>query len=237
MRLQKYLARSGIASRRASEKLIEEGRVSVNGQVVSVLGSSVDETCDKVCVDGKEVSLINETETYMLNKPVGYVTTMSDPQRRPTVKDFVDKANLPGGFPVGRLDIDTSGLLLLTNDGNLAHLLSHPSHGIEKTYIAKLDKPFLEKHLKNLEAGIDIGDFITSRAEASYEFDNLHIRLTIHEGKNRQVRRMFKALGYKVVELRRVSYGSLELGDLGRGEIRRLTSKEIDNLTKEVLKV
>ncbi len=230
MRLQKYLARCGVASRRHAEKMIIDGRVSVNGETITTQGVSVDASCDLVCVDSRPVALIDNKVTYMLNKPVGYVTTMQDPQNRPTVAEFIERAGIEGGFPVGRLDIETSGLLLLTNDGDLAQALSHPSSKVDKTYIAVTNKPVSKKHLEQLRHGVDIGDFVTSEALAEIDGDKARIKLTIHEGKNRQVRRMFKSLGYRVVELTRVSYGTLSLGDLKIGQSRKLRDDEIFEL-------
>lgn len=233
MRLQKYLSRCGVASRRHAEKMIEQRRVTVNGQVIDSQGISVDENSDEVFVDGVRATIIDEKETYMLNKPLGYVTTMDDPQGRPTVAHFVREVSLVGGFPIGRLDVETTGLLLLTNDGDLAQKLSHPSKGVEKTYIAKIDKALTQKDLKILKSGVDIGDYVTREAKVELEGDDRHVKITIHEGKNRQIRRMFKALGYRVLELERIKYGLLSLGNLKCGEARKLNKDEIFELCEQ----
>lgn len=236
MRLQKYLARSGVASRRASEDLIRDGRVTVNGNVAEV-GNSVDEEHDEVCVDGSPVSLIEEKVVLALYKPTGYVTTMNDPQGRPTVKDLIDCEKYQGIFPVGRLDFDTSGLLLLTNDGELGAKLMHPSFEVDKTYVAKVKGQVKSATLDKLRAGVDLGDFTTAPAKVklvSAEPKRSTVEVTIHEGKNRQVRRMFKALGHEVLELQRVRYGNITLDGMREGEIRELKEAEIKALQSRI---
>lgn len=233
MRLQKYLARSGVASRRACEKLITEGRVFVNGDVVVELGTKVQEDVDEVFVDGQEVFLIENRVVLALNKPCGVVTTMKDPQGRKTVSDMIDTESYPGIFPVGRLDINTSGLLLLTNDGELANKLMHPSSKVKKTYVALVKGNVSEDGLRRLEEGIDLGDFITSPAEVHFleKVENkTQLEITIHEGKNRQVRRMCRAIGHEVCELKRVKYANITLEGINEGNFKKISSDELSLL-------
>ena len=233
MRLQKYLALSGIASRRASEKLIAEGHVTVNGQVVTEMGVQVDETADRVAVDGVPATLETEKHYLAYHKPIGEVTTVSDPEGRATVMDrFQDyPVRL---YPVGRLDYDSEGLLLLTNDGDLMNSLLHPSHEVEKTYLVKASNRVSEEALRRLRAGVTLDDGrMTSPAEVRlvrYETFASVVMVTIHEGRNRQVRRMFSAVGHEVVSLKRVGFAGIKLGDLPRGQWRRLTDREVARL-------
>ena len=229
MRLQKYLARSGVASRRNSEKLITEGKVSVNEQVVTKLGSTVDEELDVVKVDGRVVSIIKDTVVLALNKPCGVVTTMNDPQGRITVEDLVDTKKYPGIFPVGRLDFNTSGLLLLTNDGELGAKLMHPSSLVKKTYVAEVKGKVSKTELEHLRAGVNLGDFTTSPAEVE-AINETTLEVTIHEGKNRQVRRMCKTVGHEVITLKRVKYANITLDELNEGEVREITNEELHTL-------
>lgn len=232
MRLQKYLAMSGVASRRASEKLIAEGHVAVNGTVITEMGVQVDETRDRVTVDGELIHLEEEKHYIAYNKPIGEVTTNSDPEGRPTVMDkFRDyPVRL---YPVGRLDYDSEGLLLLTNDGELMNNLLHPSREVNKTYLAKVSNHVDDDVLRRLRAGVSIDGRLTSPANARLvrhdAFDSI-VMVTIHEGRYRQVRRMFEAVGHQVVQLKRVGFASVQLGDLPRGQWRRLTDAEIKRL-------
>ncbi len=233
MRLQKYMASSGVASRRASEKLIAEGRVAVNGQVVTEMGTQVDETRDRVTVDGKPIRPETDKHYLAYYKPLGEVTTVSDPEGRDTVMDkFRDyPVRL---FPVGRLDFDSEGLLLLTNDGDLMQRLLHPSHEVPKIYLCKVSNQVTEEELRRLRAGVTLDDGrLTSPAEVRLirreAFDSV-VLVTIHEGRNRQVRRMFERIGHEVVALRRVGFGPIALGDLPRGQWRKLTDAEIRRL-------
>ena len=232
MRLQKYLALSGVASRRASEKLIAEGHVAVNGQVITEMGVQVDETRDRVTVDGTLIHLEEEKHYIAYNKPMGEVTTVSDPEGRATVMDkFRDyPVRL---FPVGRLDYDSEGLLLLTNDGELMNDLLHPSREVNKTYLAKVSNHVDDDVLRRLRAGVSIDGRLTSPANARLvrheAFDSL-VMVTIHEGRYRQVRRMFEAVGHQVVQLKRVGFASVQLGDLPRGQWRHLTAEEVKRL-------
>lgn len=232
IRLQKYMAASGVASRRASEKLIEEGRVKVNGQVVTQLGTSVDPEVDQVQVDGKSITAVTEMIYILLNKPPGYVTTAKDQFNRPTVLDLLK--DMPARvYPVGRLDYQTSGLLILTNDGDLTLKLTHPKHEVFKTYVAIVEGLVQPNALEQLTQGVDIGDFVTSPAEVSLikhgENESI-VQIAIREGKYRQVRRMFEAVGHPVTALQRVSLGQLNLSGLSEGKWRHLTASEIDYL-------
>ena len=233
MRLQKYLALSGVASRRASEKLIADGHVAVNGFTVTEMGVQVDETSDIVTVDGAPVTIESEKHYLAYYKPIGEVTTVSDPEGRATVMDrFRDyPVRL---YPVGRLDYDSEGLLLLTNDGDLMNSLLHPSHEVEKAYLVKVSNHVTEETLRRLRAGVTLDDGrMTSPAEARlvrYETFASVVMVTIHEGRNRQVRRMFSAVGHEVVSLKRVGFAGIKLGDLPRGQWRRLTDREVARL-------
>jgi len=226
IRINKYLADSGVGSRRKCDELIIAGKVIINGAKAE-LGSQVTEG-DKVELDGKPVSGQKANVYYMLNKPVGYVTTVSDDRGRRTVMELLPKG-ASRVFPVGRLDYDTSGLLLLTNDGDLAYKLTHPSKETSKTYVATVLGNVTDATLNKLRNGVDIDGFKTSKAGAKLikAGDQSVVELIIHEGKNRQVRRMFDAVGHKVVELKRVAIGSLVMGSLKIGKIRELTKDEI----------
>lgn len=233
MRLQKYLSRCGVASRRSAEKMIADGRVSVNGQVVTKLGTSVDETEDEVCVDSKKVEIIKDKALLILNKPCGYVTTMSDPQRRHIVSELVDTEKFKGIFPVGRLDINTSGLLLMTNDGDLCSKLMHPSSLINKTYIAEVIGKVSAKQIERLRNGVNIGWFTTAPAKVrilSETENTTTLEIVIHEGKNRQVRRMCSAVGHHVVNLKRIRYANLNLNGIEEGHYREATDVELCEL-------
>lgn len=229
-RLQKVMAAAGIASRRASEELIAEGRVSVNGEI-AVLGRKVDVTVDVVEVDGERVHLDPDRVYVLLNKPTGFVTTVDDPEGRPTVMELV---NLPQRLhPVGRLDRETEGLLLLTNDGELTNLLLHPSRGVERVYLALVPGPVRRNVLADLRAGIELEDGIArpvrvrvveeQRAKALVE-------VVMTEGRKREVRRMLAAVGLPVERLVRVAFGGVELGDLRQGKWRFLNQREVARL-------
>lgn len=232
MRLQKYLAMSGVASRRTSEKLIAEGHVAVNGHVTTEMGVQVDENTDRVTVNGVQVHLEEEKHYLAYYKPIGEVTTSSDPEGRPTVMDkFRDyPVRL---YPVGRLDFDSEGLLLLTNDGDLMNRLLHPSREVDKTYLAKVSNRVEEEAIRRLRAGVQLDGRLTSPAKVRlvrYESFATVLLVTIHEGRYRQVRRMFEAVGHQVVQLKRVGFASVQLGDLPRGQWRQLTPQEIRKL-------
>lgn len=261
MRLQKFLARAGVASRRGSENLMTAGRVSVNGQVVTELGSKVDPLVDTVAVDGMPVSLTDGSVTLMLHKPLDVLTTMSDPQGRPTVATLVPAAEHPGLFPIGRLDKDTTGLLLFSTDGELGNGLLRPKGHVTKSYLALLEGKPSRGQLEQLRVGIELDDGMTlpaqvellngkdktaalevleapsavpSEASARYAaicrgraFERTVVRIGIHEGRKRQVRRMFHAIGHPVLALHRERFGPLELGGVPRGSWRLLTDAEV----------
>ena len=234
VRLQKVLAAAGVASRRISEQLIVEGRVQVNGEVVTELGSRVDPATDLVAVDGVAVQLDPAKRYYMLNKPRGVVSSMRDEQGRPDLTRFTDELE-DRVFNVGRLDAETSGLLLLTNDGDLAHVLAHPSFGVEKTYIAKVRGRITPQTLQKLKQGIELDDGLIRADRAKIlqqQGDDRHsiVELTLHSGRNRIVRRMLDAVGHPVVDLVRRSFGPLHLGTLRSGAMRELTKVELGRL-------
>ncbi|HKK01953.1 MAG TPA: pseudouridine synthase [Desulfuromonadales bacterium] len=232
-RLQKLIASAGLASRREAERWIEAGRVTVNGRVAS-LGESADPHRDRVEVDGRQLAAAEPRFTVLLNKPVGYVTTCSDPQGRPVVTELIK--GIPARlFPVGRLDLTTEGVLLLTNDGALAQHLAHPRHAVEKTYLVRvrggLDRPAQE----HLERGVLLDDGPTAPASVTNvrrSGNHTWFHLTIHEGRNRQVRRMCEAVGCPVSRLKRIRVAFLELGDLQPGHFRVLKGAEIARLKR-----
>ncbi|MDX1510238.1 MAG: pseudouridine synthase [Nitriliruptorales bacterium] len=233
-RLQKVLAAAGIASRRASEDLIRQGRVTVNGEVAH-LGQKVDPKNDRVEVDGERVN-VDETRHYvMLNKPTGVVSTVEDPDGRPTVMDLV---NVPVRlFPVGRLDQDSEGLLLLTNDGELAHALMHPSYEVERTYVALVDGPVPNAAIDRLRAGVELDDGPARPRRVrrlGEEGDRALLEIVVAEGRNREVRRLVGAVGLRLRRLARVAYGGVELGELRQGKWRPLTTREIATLHRAV---
>jgi 23S rRNA pseudouridine2605 synthase len=227
-RLQKVLAARGWGSRRVCELLISAGRVTVNGEV-AVLGRRVDADRDVVEVDGVPVGIRPGLVYYLLNKPVGVVTTASDPQGRPTVVDLVPHE--PRVFPVGRLDVATEGLLLLTNDGALAQLLAHPRHGVEKEYLVEVAGRVDAGELRRLRDGILLDDGVTAPAKVSQPSPGV-LRITIHEGRNRQVRRMCDAVGHPVTRLVRVRIGPLRDADLPPGHWRELDTAEVRRLVE-----
>ena len=229
-RLQKVLARVGIGSRRVCEDLIGEGRVRVDGEM-AVLGRRVDPETALIEVDGAPVGVRPDLVHYVLNKPAGVVTTADDPQGRPTVVGLVP--NEPRVFPVGRLDVDTEGLLLLTNDGELAHRLTHPSYGVEKEYVAEVEGLPTRAVLRRLREGVELDDGLTAPARATL-VDPSVVRLTIHEGRNRQVRRMCEAVGHSVVRLIRTRIGPLADRSLAPGAWRELTGDEVRSLQRAV---
>lgn len=229
VRLQKVLAGAGVASRRVCEEMIVAGRIAVNGTVVTELGSRIDPESDQVEVDGVAVQLDSTKVYFMLNKPRGVVSSMKDGQGRPDLTQFTDDLE-ERVYNVGRLDADTSGLLLLTNDGDLAHVLAHPSFGVEKTYIAKVRGQITPQAIQRLKNGVDLEDGTISADKARSlpgGDDNASmVELTLHSGKNRIVRRMLDAVGHPVVELVRRQFGPLNLGTLRSGALRELTREE-----------
>ena len=229
MRLQRFLARAGVASRRGSENLMTAGRVRVNGQVVTELGSKVDPARDHVEVDGIPVVLGDAHTTLMLNTPAGYVTTMDDPHGRPCVASLVPVADHPGLFPIGRLDMDTTGLLLFTTDGDLAHALLHPSHHVDKHYVATVASEPDEAALEALRAGVELEDGPTQPAQVELlgkGRGGARVGISIHEGRKRQVRRMLEAVGHPVAALHRDAFGPIALGSLEEGRWRMLSEEE-----------
>ena len=235
VRLQKFLARAGVASRRASEKLIEAGRISVNGQVVTELGTKVDPEADEVRLDGAPVRKAAEAVTLMLNKPAGYLTSMKDPQGRPCVAQLVPLDEFPALYPLGRLDYDTTGLLLFSTDGELGNAVLHPSHHVDKTYRALVKGKPSEAALDRLRSGVVLDDGPTQPAEvrlAGRKGKNAYVEIIIHEGRKRQVKRMCEAIGHPVLQLHRASFGPLELGDLPEGKYRVLSKQEVAALER-----
>lgn len=228
-RLQKILSRAGVTSRRAAEIMITAGRVSVNGLIVTELGTKADAESDVIKVDGKPVTIAPQRIYLLLNKPAGYVTTLADPGGRPVITELVKdlKARL---FPVGRLDFNTEGLLLLTNDGEWANRLAHPSHEVEKEYLVKIRGTLDADKIAQLSNGVKLDDGWTAPARVEIVRileKNVWFTLTIHEGRYRQVRRMCEALDLPLVKLKRVRYGAVLLGDLKTGEYRHLDPAEV----------
>jgi len=231
-RLQKILSQAGIASRREAETFITAGRVAVNGQVVTELGTKADATKDQITVDGKEVRPVAASLYLLLYKPIGYLTTLKDPEGRPIVTDLLKDVK-ERVYPVGRLDYNTEGLLLLTNDGAWANRLAHPRHEVEKEYLVRVRGKVTPDQIKRMAAGVELEDGRTAPAKvylASESENNSWLTVTIHEGRYRQVRRMCEAVSLAVVRLKRVRYGFLELGDLKPGEYRQLTLAEVERL-------
>lgn len=232
MRLNKYIAHAGIASRRKADVLIQEGRVKVNGKVVIEMGFEINEKKDKVQVDESSIRKENRKVYILLNKPTGYISSVKDQFERKTVLDLVKKIK-ERVYPVGRLDYDSRGLLLLTNDGDLTYSLTHPKHEVKKTYIVLTRNRPKEIELDRLRRGLTIDDYKTSKAELRYlksDERGTWTEIKIHEGKNRQIRKMFEAIGYKVIDLQRISIGNIKLKDLQEGKFRYLNEKEISYL-------
>ena len=228
-RLQKFLSRAGVASRRAAEEMMLAGRVSVNGEVVTGLGTKIVAGADEIRVDGRVVQPPQELVYLMLNKPAGVMTTLDDPQGRPTVAGFVPEG-APRLFPVGRLDYATTGLLLLTNDGELAHALMHPRHHVSKLYRVEVDGVPNQADLRQLRDGVELDDGLTAPAEVRLLEKRPRravVEITLREGRKRQVRRMFSAVGHPVRSLMRIAYGPLPLGTLAEGSVRELGGEEV----------
>lgn len=228
IRLNKYIALAGVCSRRNADTIILEGRVKVNGQTITELGTKV--TCkDKVEVDSKEIRLETNKIYVMLNKPKGYVTTSKEQFNRPSVLDLINVSERI--FPIGRLDMDSEGLLLLTNDGDFTNEIIHPTKHVSKTYEVELKSDIYEEKIKLLKRGVDIGGYTTKPAEIGV-ISERKILITIYEGKNRQIRRMCEAIDNKVVSLKRISIGKLDLGNLKTGEYRLLNKDELNKIFK-----
>ncbi len=231
MRLNKYLARAGVASRRKADELIANGNVKINGETVREMGIDVGET-DRVEVNGRPVRAAKKFVTVMLHKPKGFITSMADEKGRPTVADLLTDIE-ERLFPVGRLDFNTSGLLLMTNDGELSQRLMHPQHRVYKTYRARISGVLSGEKVSRLARGVDIGGFLTAPARVSISKQGERsalVEIQIFEGRNRQVRKMFAAVGTRVVELERVAIGDLRLGHLKEGHYRKLTPREVEAL-------
>ena len=231
MRINKFMAECGVASRRACDEMILEGRVKVNGKKIDTPGLEINEFNDAVTLDGRRIMLVSKKYYIMLHKPKGYVTTVKDDKGRKTVMELIKiRSRL---YPVGRLDYDTEGLLLLTNDGQLAYALTHPSHEVPKTYIAKIKGKISDTEVRQLRKGVEIDGKMTFPAvvkiiETDDEFSRVEV--TIKEGRNHQIKKMFEVVEKEVVFLKRTAIGPLKLGGLGRGEYKNLTSKEIEIL-------
>lgn len=236
VRLQKYMAECGVASRRKCEEIILSGEVYVNGESVQELGTKIDPEKDEVIYKGKKLSLPNNKVYILLNKPIGYVTTASDQFHRDTVLDLVKVKERV--VPVGRLDMYTSGALILTNDGEFVNIITHPSHEIEKTYTVTIIGIVTKEEVQKLEEGVVIdGEYTTKPAKVKIlrtdtETNRSRLEIKIHEGKNRQVRKMCEAINKKVVALHRTKIGNIQVKDLKIGTWRYLTNKEIENLLK-----
>lgn len=233
VRLQKYLADAGVASRRKCEELIAQGKVEIDGQVVTTQGTKVTGE-ERIKVDGREIRQEQRKVYILLNKPVGYISTAKDQFSRKTVLDLVDTVK-ERVYPVGRLDYDTSGLLLLTNDGALANKLTHPKHEIPKVYRTMIEGVLSEEDINSLQEGVTIEEYKTAPAKVQVieagKKESI-VEITIHEGRNRQVRKMFETLGYAVLRLKRVAIGPLAIEGIDEGKWRYLRKKEIDNLKK-----
>jgi 23S rRNA pseudouridine2605 synthase len=232
-RLQKIIARAGICSRRAAEQLIAEGRVAVNGQIVVELGYKADSAQTVITVDGRPLRREEEKVYLLLHKPRGYVTTLSDPQGRPIVSKLLPPEIKERLFPVGRLDLDSEGALMMTNDGELANKILHPKFEVKKTYEATVRERPQKADLRRLEQGILIDGQMTWPAQTRVLHQEQHsavIEIVIHEGKKRQVRKMFQAIGCPVLRLKRTAYGGLKLGSLRPGQCRFLGKADIANI-------
>ena len=228
-RLQKVLAKAGIASRRGAEELIRQGKVRVDGRVVREMGTKVDPDAQEIECDGVVLASQEKKVYILLHKPSGYLSTVNDPQGRPIVTDLLKNIQ-ERVYPVGRLDLDTEGALLLTNDGELAQKILHPSHEVNKTYVAKVKGVPGKKKLDALSKGIELEGRKTWPASIKVlqsKSQSATIKITIHEGRKRQGRKMFEAIGHPVLALKRIAYGQLELGELGPGKYRFLTPGDI----------
>jgi 23S rRNA pseudouridine2605 synthase len=236
MRLNKFLSQAGIASRRHADILIAEGHVAINGQIVTELGTQVNEAADKVTVDGKDVRLVEDYTYILLHKPAGYLVTRKDEFGRPTVLALIGKyRNIVK--PVGRLDFNSSGLLFLTNNGELAFRLTHPRFLIDKAYLTKCEGLLTDANVSKLESGVTLDDGITAPAKVQLISRSEHFssfKITIHEGRKRQIRLMCQAIRHPVISLKRLAFGNLTLGDLKSGRYRTLTESELSELKRLV---
>jgi pseudouridine synthase len=235
-RINRILSLAGKASRRKADELIKSGRIMLNGRIVTELGTKATWGKDSIRLDGEEIPKPSDRTYLILNKPFGYICSLNDPQKRPVVTDLIrdEKHRV---YPVGRLDFDSLGLLILTNDGDLAHRLTHPRYHIPRTYKVTVDGTLTEETLRSLRKGLRLEDGFSGRSKASLVKQSggkSVIRLTISQGRNRLVRRMMEAVGYKAVHLIRTGFGDLELGNLKIGRYRYLTTQEVLSLKKSV---
>ncbi len=236
IRINKYLSAAGVSSRREADRLIEQGRVKVNGKIVQTLGSKIDENKDRIEVDGKTVEGTQGKIYMLLNKPPEFLVTLKDPFQRPTIMDFLPKLKTRI-FPVGRLDFDSEGLLLMTNDGELANRLTHPRYEIKKNYLVKIQGHPEKVQISRLERGIPLDGKKTAPAKISPVSSSPKrslFKVELHEGRKREIRRMFEAIGYHVLLLRRIKFAGLTLDGLNPGDWRYLTKTEVQNLYKKV---
>lgn len=230
-RLQKILAGSGLCSRRQAEEFIKQGKVAVDGEVVREMGVKVDPEHQEITFEGKPLFQVEKKVYFLLNKPKGYVTTLRDPQNRPIVTSLLPRS-AERVFPVGRLDLDTEGALLLTNDGDFAQRVQHPSFEVTKTYVAKVTGTPSREKIARLEQGIEVEGKITAPARVKLleKGPQARLEITIHEGRKRQVRKMFAAINHPVLELKRIAYGRLMLGSLPTGKYRTLSAKDLNEI-------
>jgi len=236
MRLNKYIASCGVASRRGADALIAQGRVTVNGKAVDTVGMDINPETDTVAVDGTLLSIADKKIYIMLNKPAGVLSTCRDDRGRKTVLDLVGDVGVRL-FPVGRLDYDTKGLLLLTNDGDFTYRCTHPRHEVNKTYVAVVHGLLEDHAIRRLENGVVLDGVKTAPAVINVvhrEGRETRLEITIHEGRNRQVRRMFETVGCHVMALKRIAFGSLKLGNLPEGSWRYLTEQELKSIYKQI---
>jgi 23S rRNA pseudouridine2605 synthase len=238
MRVQKFLSKAGICSRRKAEEWMAAGRVAINGEVCRELGTRVDPDKDRIEVDGKAVQLPDSYVYLLMNKPIHMITSLEDPEERPVVVDLLPE-NMPRVWPVGRLDWDSEGLLLFTNDGKLTNLLTHPSHEVSKTYAVKV-RGLLDARaevLTTLREGIQLEDGMTAPAQVKVTRDNgrnTWLEVVLQEGRNRQIRRMFEAIGYPVMKLRRIAIGPITIEGIASGKYRSMTHSEVSELYGEL---
>lgn len=237
MRINKYIASCGLASRRRAEEYVLSKQVLVNGLVVTDLSYQVQDG-DVVSVCGKNISLVEDKEYYLLNKPQGYLCTAHDDRGRKTIFDLMKNVKMRL-FPVGRLDYNTQGMILLTNDGEFANYMMHPKNEMTKTYRIKTKHPLTEKQISMIEHGVDVGEFVTGQAAVTNlgqdDSGKYYTLITIHEGKNREIRRIFEKFGLQILELTRVKIGSYELGDLPIGKYKKLNKNDLDKIMKPMI--
>lgn len=234
VRLHKLLSEAGVASRRGGEDLIRAGKVSVNGQVIRELGFKADPASDKIKVEGKPIPQLAPKVYYLLYKPRGVITSLHDPEGRSTIKDLIPRIKVKV-FPVGRLDYDAEGLLVLTNDGDLTERLSHPRYGVARTYLVKVKGILTAQEMKRIEKGVKLADGMSPAMKITplrKLQKNSWLKVTLHEGRNRVVKRTFEAINHPVVQLKRIGFASLTLEGLGPGDYRPLLPEEIERLRR-----